>query len=90
MQSRYVQGAAVPVYDAEVSKAVEKAVFDGGGKTMCFAIENQAGEVYRVIHALGLREYMDLVGGLQQLGMQDRLEQSLRVSAEGYDCRFHF
>lgn len=90
MRSSYVRLVAIPTYDATISKVVEEATADCGGKTMRIAIENDESMVYRVIETDGLGELVALVEALKRLGGGDRLADRTGVSPEGYDYRFHF
>ncbi|MFB9160123.1 hypothetical protein [Chromobacterium violaceum] len=84
-----MKDVTVPDYDEKISASIKTAEFDGGGYDMIIAIENQQGQVYRIIATDGLAEYMKAIGKFQKLGMTDRLENVLN-SKDGYDSRFHF
>ncbi|MDN0081633.1 hypothetical protein QU487_02510 [Crenobacter sp. SG2305] len=88
MKHKYIAGVAVPAYDDKVSAAMEGASFDGGGNVLTIAIENEQGQVYRVFKTEGLREYMEALDSLFELGLIDLMGPHSAMSPEGYDNRF--
>lgn len=55
---------------------------------MVVAVQNDAGEVYRIITPQGMGAYLDIVQGLAKLGLTDLLEHDL--SHKQYDSLFVF
>lgn len=87
MNSRYVKNAAVAAYDPQVTQVAEKYRLADKGR-MVLAIENEAGQVYRVLFVDGPTRYMSVIEALTALGLTDRMGPYSSTSPEGYDNRF--
>lgn len=86
MHFRYIENIAVHALDAKIDAALK---FEAPEQyNMKIGIENENGEVYRVIYTSGLGEFMAAVTRLQKLDMTDRLADDFRANA--LDGRFHF
>jgi hypothetical protein len=88
VESSYVSGPAVPSFDSRITKLVEDTAdpFGGGGKRLDVGVENDQGEVYRMVRCWGMGEYMMFTQGMLQLGFKDTLRDVL--SHGGFDSRF--
>lgn len=87
IESTYVSGVAIPDFDPAISTALGDSEFEGGGHTMVVAIENPAGQIYRVVKCEGLGTYMHVTGVLEDLGLDDVLADEVE-GADGLDSRF--
>lgn len=83
--SRYVDGVAIPDFDAAITAVVEDSS-DDGGQGMVIAIENDAGKVYRIVETLGMGAFIRTTQAVLGLGFVDTLADSLQGKS-GYDCR---
>jgi hypothetical protein len=79
-------GRAVPAFDAKIAEFL-KGEFDDNGKTMCIAVRNDAGETYRTINAVGLHDFLGVIGFLKSLRLVDMLEGTLE-EVDGFDAIF--
>jgi len=84
MNTKYFPAVEIPDFDDQIDEVLERTSFDGGGNSMFLAIENRAGQVYRVVEVIGLGEFMNTVYGLLDLGFIDLL-QDKPASKQGYD-----
>lgn len=64
MQTKLVPGKAARTNDATILSAINEEARDGGGNTMVIGIRNESGDIYRVVKAEGLGEFMGIVGVL--------------------------
>ena len=76
MKISHVPGTDLRDDDAAILKAVKTEAFDGGGNTMVIGVRNSAGVIYRRIDAVGMREFMNVIGCFQDLDFTDELEDS--------------
>ena len=79
-------GKAVPAFDAKIEEFL-KGKFTDDGKTMSIAGRNDAGEVYRTINAIGLHDYLAVIGCLQSLRLVDLLVDAFQ-EVDGFDAIF--
>ncbi|MGP1235784.1 hypothetical protein ACJ8I6_09530 [Serratia sp. CY37646] len=87
MEDKYIDGKRKSLRDDEISKVAKKAkAKELGGKPMVTAIQNESGEVYRVIVVDGLGAYMALAMGITALGLVDLHADNL--SPGKYDSLF--
>lgn len=87
MNSRYVKNVAHAAYDAQITQVAEKYRLSDQGR-MVLAIENEAGQVYRVLFVDGPTRYMSVIEALTKLGLVDRMGPYSATSPEGFDNRF--
>ena len=88
MQTNLVPGKATRTNDATILSAINKEARDGGGNTMVIGIRNEAGDIYRIVKAVGLGEFMGIVGVLsEKLKMTDELMQATTMK-DGCDAIF--
>lgn len=87
IESKYIEGEFVPVFDEAVTAAVKSYRNKGGGNSMRIAIENFDGKAYRVIECTGLGAFMHAIGRLQEIGLKDILEGKDSMK-RGCDCWF--
>jgi hypothetical protein len=87
IETKYIQGEEVPIFDDRISAAISHYGIDGGGNEMRIAVENFDKKVYRVITSVGLGAYIHATSSLLDLGMRDVLEKSVNVKS-GYDSWF--
>lgn len=87
IESKYVPGVGVPTFDEAVSDVVTDYGIEGGGNQMKIAVENAAGDVYRVITTIGMGAYLHSTFGLLKLGLKDLLAESI-AGKDGYDSWF--
>lgn len=87
MNSRYVKNAAIASYDPQVTQVAEKYRLTDKGR-MVLAVENEAGQVYRVLFVDGPTRYLSVIEELTALGLADRMGPYSATSPEGYDNRF--
>ena len=72
MKDKYVEGKVKSSIDEKISEVVRKAKdAELGGMPMLTAIQNEAGDIYRVITVDGLGAYPALVQGIAKLGLTD-------------------
>ncbi|QIP55422.1 hypothetical protein [Hafnia alvei] len=89
MKNKRIPNIAKSALDAQICEIVQKASENElGGKPMVLAIQNENGEVYRVITAQGLNTYLMLVNALANLGLKD-LHADILHPGE-YDSLFVF
>ncbi|EQB4445691.1 MAG: hypothetical protein E7I42_11560 [Pluralibacter gergoviae] len=89
MKDRYVEGKSISSVDAQISEVAEKAKeSELGGMPMLTAIQNESGDVYRVITIDGLGGYLALVQGIAKLGLTDLHANNLNPGK--YDSLFVF
>lgn len=89
MEDQYIEGKEKSSLDEKISKVVKKAKTNElGGKPMVTAIQNDAGDIYRVITVDGLGAYMALAMGIAGLGLVDLHADNLRPGK--YDSLFVF
>ncbi|PTR05337.1 hypothetical protein C8R32_1231 [Nitrosospira sp. Nsp5] len=86
-ESKYVDGETIPPFDDAVSTIISSYKIEGGGNTMCIAIENLEGKIYRVIKSIGLGAYMYATSSLHDIGLKDILAKSID-GKNGYDGWF--
>ncbi|MCM2973476.1 hypothetical protein [Larsenimonas suaedae] len=96
MESRYIDGATVPEFDAEITALLAKEFPEvpeedlppfAGIPEYFAGIENHQGEVYRILELEDLHDVVTLTQGLHPLGLRDQLDGRSSTSA-GLDCRF--
>lgn len=85
LSSHYIPGVSLPSFDDAVSTVI-KYELSGGGNRMVIAIENETGDVYRVLETVGMGAYMHTVHAILDLGFTDVLANSLH-GKDGYDSR---
>lgn len=89
MKDKYVEGKVKSSIDEKISEAVRKAKdAELGGMPMLTAIQNEAGDIYRVINVDGLGAYLALVQGIAKLGLTDLHADNLNPGK--YDSLFVF
>lgn len=88
MKSRYISGTDIPDFDVRLSEAMDSHADSKSGKTRVIAVENRAGEVYRIIQTEGLDELHGMTGALESMGFTDVLHSHDSTPTDGYDCRF--
>ena len=76
LESRYLEGKAIAGFDNLITDALKEISMEGGGKTMNLGIENEDGEVYRVIFATGMGAYVQASETLKSLGLRDELVEN--------------
>lgn len=87
MEDKYIDSKSKSSRDEEISRVVKKAkAKELGGKPMVTAIQNESGEVYRVITVDGIGAYMALAMGIAALGLVDLHADNL--SPGEYDSLF--
>lgn len=87
MKDQYIDSKKKSSRDDEISRVVKKAkTEERGGKPMVTAIQNEEGEVYRVVTVDGLGAYMSLAMGITALGLVDLHADNL--SPGEYDSLF--
>jgi len=87
IDSGLVDGIKIPPFDRQVTEVIDSYLIDGGGNTMVIGIQNMNGDIYRVIHTTGMGAYMDIVYGLADIGLKDKLQNSIMLQ-NGYDSLF--
>ncbi|MES2400200.1 MAG: hypothetical protein V4573_09455 [Pseudomonadota bacterium] len=87
MKISYVPGADLRDDDAAIVKAVNKEAFPGGGNTMVIGVRNQVGAIYLKVEAVGLAEFMGVIGCFEKLKFTDELEDSGSMK-DGCDAIF--
>lgn len=89
MKDQYIEGKAKSSLDERISKIAKKAKADEmGGKPMVTAIQNENGDVYRVITVDGLSAYMTIAMEITGLGLVDLHAENLNPGK--YDSLFIF
>ncbi|MGY8081679.1 hypothetical protein L1Q28_21315 [Klebsiella pneumoniae] len=89
MKDKYVEGKVKSSIDEKISEVVRKAKdAELGGMPMLTAIQNEAGDIYRVITVDGLGAYLSLVQGIAKLGLTDLHANNLNPGK--YDSLFVF
>ncbi|MEY4476130.1 MAG: hypothetical protein RL248_1897 [Pseudomonadota bacterium] len=89
MKDKYIDGIAISNIDDKISKLVSGvAKRELGGGSMLVAIQNETGDVYRLITSEGMGSYLDIVQGLAKLGLKDLLAEDL--TPQKYDSLFIF
>ncbi|GKJ41439.1 hypothetical protein NUBL21981_38160 [Klebsiella pneumoniae] len=89
MKDKYVEGKVKSSIDEKISEVVRKAKdAELGGMPMLTAIQNEAGDIYRVITVDGLCAYLALVQGIAKLGLTDLHADNLNPGK--YDSLFVF
>ncbi|MBD2810032.1 hypothetical protein ID853_03835 [Xenorhabdus sp. Vera] len=87
MKDKYIDGITRSQIDEKINPiAREVGKNELGGGSMLVAIENEKGEIYRVITTYGLTSYMSLVNGLLELGLTDIHANDMQPNK--YDSRF--
>jgi len=87
MESGYIDGTVIPEFDLKITDFLNKKSIQGDQGNMVTAIQNEKKNVYRIIHTDGLDQYINLVTFLADLGLDDRLAESME-SKNGYDSFF--
>ena len=88
METKLVPGKTARTNDAAILTAINKQARDGGGRMMVIGIRNEAGDIYRVVKAEGLAEFMGVIGALSdKLKMTDELEEAAGMK-DGCDAIF--
>lgn len=88
MQTNLVPGNAARANDTTILSVINKQARDDGGNTMVIGIRNEAGEIYRIVEAVGLGEFMGLVSVLSdKLKLTDELMEFTAMK-EGCDAIF--
>ncbi|HID5192451.1 TPA: hypothetical protein ACXEL9_004901 [Klebsiella variicola] len=89
MKDKYVEGKVKSSIDEKISEVVRKAKdAELSGMPMLTAIQNEAGDIYRVITVDGLVAYLALVQGIAKLGLTDLHADNLNPGK--YDSLFVF
>ncbi|HGM5834857.1 TPA: hypothetical protein ACLFZ1_001856 [Serratia marcescens] len=89
MKDKYIDGITISKIDDKITKLVSKiAKKELGGGPMLVAIQNEAGEVYRLITSEGMSAYLDIVQGLANMGLNDLLATNFKPHK--YDSLFTF
>lgn len=87
MEDKYIDGKTRFSRDDDISRVAEKAkTKELGGKPMVTAIQNESGEVYRIITVSGLGAYMAIAMGITALGLVDLHADNLNPGK--YDSLF--
>lgn len=87
MEDRYIDGIKKSSRDDAITLVAEKAKNkEMGGKKMVIAIENDDGEIYRILSIDGLGGYIALAQGIAGLGLKDLHAENL--SPGQYDSLF--
>ena len=73
--SKYLNGKTIPFFDSKISECLRPLRMDEGGKDMLIGIENEEGEVYRVLKSTGMGAYISVVEALLKLGLRDELAE---------------
>jgi hypothetical protein len=87
MKISHVAGTDLRDDDAALVKAIEKKAFPGGGNKMVIGVRNESGAIYRKIEAVGLAEFMGVIGCFETLKFTDELEDSGSMK-DGCDAIF--
>lgn len=88
METKLVPGKAPRLNDEVILSALKKKARDGGGKAMLLGIRNEAGEIYRVVKAEGLGEFMSFVSFMsEKIGLVDELKDATGMK-DGCDAIF--
>ncbi|MBJ8767872.1 hypothetical protein I5393_05670 [Citrobacter freundii] len=89
MKDQYVEGKDKSSLDEQITGIAKKARSQElGGKSMVTAIQNEAGDIYRIITVEGLGAYMSLAMGIAGLGLVDLHADNLAPGK--YDSLFIF
>ncbi|WP_431022576.1 Phage protein [Erwinia rhapontici] len=87
MEDRYIKGIKKSLRDDAITQVAKKAQRkEMGGKMMVVAIENDEGEIYRVLSIDGLGGYIALAQGIAGLGLKDLHAENLNPGQ--YDSLF--
>ncbi|WP_456309404.1 hypothetical protein [Serratia proteamaculans] len=87
MEDRYIKGIKKSPRDDAITQVAKKAQRkEMGGKMMVVAIENDEGEIYRVLSIDGLGGYIALAQGIAGLGLKDLHAENLNPGQ--YDSLF--
>lgn len=89
MKNKYIEGVSPSKLDAKISEiATEVESEEFGGGAMVVAIQNEEGEIYRVITTYGLSSYLGLVQPIAELGLTDIYADEM--NPQKYDSLFVF
>lgn len=90
MESIYIEGVERCKHDEKINTLVKNILRgpEGGGHQMTIAIQNESGEVYRVLTVWGLGHFMRAVQGLLSMRMVDLYAE--KFGPKDYDCLFAF
>jgi hypothetical protein len=85
MRTQTVEGVSPADNDAQIVAAIARASRPAAqGPTTVVGIRNLAGQVYRIVHAVGAAESLALANNLEELGLVDDCLESHKVR-EGCD-----
>ncbi|MDD9341011.1 MAG: hypothetical protein PV362_15460 [Providencia heimbachae] len=89
MDDSYIDNIKRSQLEDKISKIAKKiSKSELGGGAMVVAIENEEGEIYRVITTYGMSSYLSLVDKLADLGLTDLFADNLKPGK--YDSQFTF